>query len=378
MEEENINQESNINLYYQNKRKKYKIKLLVKSMIFIIISLILIFTYFKLNQDYYIKYSEKSEIDYKINLKENDFYKESYIEEGTNIVASLIKNLETQFKYNLNLEEEQTYTYTYKILAEIEVKEKSKSNPIYQLEEELIRKDIEESKEKRLEIEEKLSINYDEYNDKISQFISFYELDNITSTLTLNMYLDVVNKYNGEKINKNNKVMALEIPLTTKTVDISMDARGTEDVGEILTKTSEYQNIEYILILGLITLFIGLILFVKLIKYIIKTRSAEKIYEEELKRILFDYKSYIQKVNSDLDTNNYKVLQVKSFNEILSASSKMQAPILAYTENNERTKFMIRDGEILFMYILGIQETRNELIEKSKKNKKGGKIIEKN
>jgi len=378
MEEENINQESNINLYYQNKRKKYKIKLLVKSMIFIIISLILIFTYFKLNQDYYIKYSEKSEIDYKINLKENDFYKESYIEEGTNIVASLIKNLETQFKYNLNLEEEQTYTYTYKILAEIEVKEKSKSNPIYQLEEELIRKDIEESKEKRLEIEEKLSINYDEYNDKISQFISFYELDNITSTLTLNMYLDVVNKYNGEKINKNNKVMALEIPLTTKTVDISMDARGTEDVGEILTKTSEYQNIEYILILGLITLFIGLILFVKLIKYIIKTRSAEKIYEQELKRILFDYKSYIQKVNSDLDTNNYKVLQVKSFNEILSASSKMQAPILAYTENNERTKFMIRDGEILFMYILGIQETRNELIEKSKKNKKGGKIIEKN
>lgn len=368
----------NINLYYQNKRKKHKIKLFVRSMIFIVISLILIFTYFKLNQDYYIKYNENAEINYKINLKENDFYKETYVEEGTNVVASLIKNIETQFKYNLNLEEEQSYTYTYRILAEIEVREKSKTNPIYQLEEELIKKDIQENNAKNLEIVENLSINYDEYNNKISQFISFYELDNIMSKLTLNMYLDVTNKYNGVQINKDKKVMALEIPLTTKTVDINMASRVIENEGEILTKTSEYKNIEYVIIIGLVTLFIGLILFAILIKYIIETRSAEKMYEQELKRILFDYKSYIQKINSDLDTENYKVLQINSFDEILSASTKIQAPILVYTENNERTKFMIRDGEILFVYILGVQEIRNELIEKSKNNKKVTEKNEKN
>lgn len=374
MENENITQK---NLYFQKKRKKYKFALFVKSMICFMISLILIFAYLKLNQDYYIKYNEKAEINYRINLVENDFYEGTFVEEGTNVVANVINNIETKFKYNLNLEEEQKYTYTYSILAKIDVREKSKVNPVYEFEEELIKKEIQESNTKNLEIVENLTINYNDYNNKISQFISFYELNNITSNLTLNMYLNVTNSYNGEQINKEAKVMSLEIPLTTKTVDISMASRVIEDEGEILTKKSEYQNIEYILVIGLITLFIGLIIFVKLIKYIIETRSAEKMYEQELKRIVFDYKSYIQKINSEFDTSNYKIIEIQSFEEILSASTKIQAPILMYTENSVRTKFMLRHEEMLFVYILGVQEIRNELIEKSKKNKKGEATSEK-
>ena len=363
-------------LYYQRKRKKYKINLLVKSMIFLIISLMLIFTYIKLNQDSYIKYSEKAEIDYKVNLKENEFYKENYVGQNTNVVASLIKNIETQFKYNLNLQEEQEYTYTYTILAEIEVGEKNKTNPIYELKEELIKKDIQDNNAKNLEIVENLIIDYNEYNNKISKFISFYELDNITSKLTLNMYLNITNKYNEERINKEQKVMSLEIPLTTKTVEISMASRVIENEGEILTKKSEYQGIEYILVIGLIALFISFVIFIKLIKNIIETRSAEKMYDQEIKRILFDYRSYIQKINNELDTSNYKVLEINSFDEILQTSAKIQAPILMYTENKERTKFMIRDKEILFVYILGVKEIRNVLIEKSKKGEETSEKME--
>lgn len=354
-------------LYYQRKRRKRKINLLIKSMIFLIISIIFIFTYIKLNQDFYIKYSEKAKIDYKVNLEENEFYKETYVGQNTNVVASLIKNIETQFKYNLNLEEEQEYMYTYKILAEIEVREKNKTNPIYESKEELVKKDIQNSNEKTLEIVENLTIDYDEYNNKINKFINFYELDNITSNLTLNMYLNVENKYNGKTINKAEKVMSLEIPLTTKTVDISMESRVIENDGEILIKESEYQNIEYILLIGLIALFISLIILIKLIKNIIETRSAEKMYDQEIKKILFDYKNYIQKINSELDTSDYKVLEIESFEEILETSAKIHAPILMYTENKERTKFFVRDREMLFVYILGVQEIRNALIEKSKK-----------
>ena len=189
---------------------------------------------------------------------------------------------------------------------------------------------------------------------------------NVRMVITEEKILSNIDKIQ-KMINKEQKVMSLEIPLTTKTVEISMASRVIENEGEILTKKSEYQNIEYILVIGLITLFISLVIFVTLIENIIKTRSAEKMYDQEIKRILFDYKSYIQKINNELDTSNYKVLELNSFDEILSTSAKIQSPILMYTENSKRTKFMIRDGEILFVYILGVQEIRNILIEKSKK-----------
>ena len=53
----------------------------------------------------------------------------------------------------------------------------------------------------------------------------------------------------------------------------------------------------------------------------IDTRSAETMYDQELKRILFDYKSYIQTTNNDVNPNNYKTIQINTFNVILSPAA---------------------------------------------------------
>ena len=106
------------------------------------------------------------------------------------------------------------------------------------------------------------------------------------------------------------------------------------------------------------------------------------MYEQELKRILFNYKSYIQKINNEIDYNNYKIIQINTFNEILEMRDTMQSPILMYTEENEdRTKFMIMKDGVLYLNVLGAKEIRNVLRaksaekkakenEKSRKNKK--------
>ena len=54
----------------------------------------------------------------------------------------------------------------------------------------------------------------------------------------------------------------------------------------------------------------------------------------------------------------------------------IQAPILMYTEEGgERTKFMIIKDGMLYVYVLGAKEIRNELRAKSaeEKKKKGKK-----
>lgn len=370
------------------KRKKHKIKLAVESFILILIAVILILVSFILTKNQYNKFEEKANVDYKVNLKENEFYKEKQIENGVSVVASLIDNIDVEFKYNLNLAESQDYTYKYRIEAKTEVKDSNKKNVIFTDTEELLNRDIQESNSIKLEILENLNIDYNAYNKKISKFINVYNLDNTTSTLELSMYLDLVNKYDGESINKENKVVTLSIPLTTRTVDIGINSNVVDDEGKILSKTSEYQNLTFLMYIGAVILVLGCINLVRLIKYISETKSAEKMYDQELKKIIFNYKSYIQTIDKELDLSTYKIIQIKTFNEMLSLRETIQAPILMYTEEKiMRTTFTIIKEENAYVYVLGSREIREELRKKSaikkakqqekdKKKEKNGKTSE--
>lgn len=360
-------------LQHQRKRRRHKIKLAVGSFVVILVAIILIATYAILSKNYYNEYKENAEVEYKIRLNENEFYTGEYLEGSTGVVASIIKDIEAEFKYKLDLKEEQDYIYDYKILSQIEVKEGSRENSIYTIEEEIASKPATETNLKQLEIDEKFTIDYNEYNRKISKFITVYNLSNTNSTLSVNMYLHVINKYDGSQVNKDAKVMTLNVPLTTKTVDVSIATNVVKGEGKMLIQESQYGDLTYVLITGVSILTIGIIILLMFIKYVLETRSAETMYEQELRKILFNYKSNIQKISSEENLQGYKILKIGTFNEILEMRDTIQAPILMYAENEERTKFMIINNDVLFVYVLGVKEIRNELREKAKNKKQKAK-----
>lgn len=363
--------ENNIAIEHKRKRRQHKIKLAVTSVILLTIAVVLIITYVLLSRNEYNKYTEKAKVDYKVNLKENEFYDKNYLDEKNSVVASLIQNIEMDFNYNFTLEKQQDYTYNYKIVAKTTVNENKKSTPIYETTEELINKDVQESNEKNLNISEKLTIDYNEYNEKINKFINVYALDDTTSILELDMYVNIVNKYDETQANNESKVMTVSIPLTTKTVEVSIGANVVEDEGKILSKKSDYQNIEYLFIAGAVAALVGAIILIRFIKYVLDTRSAETMYSQELKQILFNYKTYIQKSNNEINKIGYKIIQINTFNEILGLRDTMQTPILMYTENEElRTEFVVINDGILYIYVLGAKEIREELRAKSAEQKK--------
>ena len=91
------------------------------------------------------------------------------------------------------------------------------------------------------------------------------------------------------------------------------------------------------------------------------------MYDDEMKKILFDYKSYIQKTNNIVNSRGYKVIEIDSFKELIGLKEEIQAPILMYTNENERkTIFTIMNGNILFEYVLEARLIRERLIKKSK------------
>lgn len=365
---------SKVDLYYQKKRRKHKIKLAKKAIVLILISLIFITIYLISNNKHIIKCKENAKAAYKVKLIENEFYDEDVLRNDVDVISGLIKDIDTEFKYNLELSEELEYKYAYNILAEVEVKEKSKSNVIYKSEQELLHKDEQENKSNSLEISEKINIDYNQYNNQIKKLVDSYRLQNTTSDLSINMYIDIINKATGEKINSQRKVMSIKIPLNTKTAEITIEEQVKNHNSQIIIYENIYENSEYCLLIGIIILIMGLIALGKLIKYILDTRSAEKIYDDELKKIIFDYKSYIQKTTDKIEYNDYKVINIDTFKELLSMREELQSPILMYTEEDQRkTMFMMINTNLLFMYTLESNEIRRKLIEKSEQKKKGRK-----
>ncbi len=364
--------------FHKQKRRRRRIFLTVLTIIFITISVISIGKYYILNIKSSIKYNENSDINYGVNLIENEFYKTNHLGENVDVISSLIKDIDVGFKYNLNLSEEIEYTYSYKIVANIILKEKSKTNLIYSDEQVVINKELLEGKSRRLDILETMNINYNDYNNQINKLIEQYKLDNTESELSLSMKLNVVNKATGEKINKETNVMTIVIPLDTKTVEITVNENVKDSQGEIVIQLNESEDSKKYLTIGILAFILGLLAFVSLIRYISKTRSAEKMYENEIKKILFDYKSYVQKINTPIDYKSYKVIKIDTFAELMQMREDLQTPILMYTEkNNLKTIFMMIKDDMLFAYIISSKAIRNKLIEESK-NKKKGKENEKN
>ena len=216
-----------------------------------------------------------------------------------------------------------------------------------------------------------MTIDYNEYNEKINKFVNVYSLSDVTSTLELDMYVNIINNCDGTQMNNESKVMTLSIPLTTKTVEVSIGANVVKDQGKVLYQKSEYQNIEYIFVIGVVFAIAGLVMLIKFIKYLLDTRSAETMYAQELKQIIFNYKTYIQTSNNAISRRGYKVIQINTFNEILGLRDTIQTPILMYTEEDElRTRFVIINSGILYEYVLGAKEIREELRAKSAEAKK--------
>ena len=355
-------------LVEQAKRRKNIFSYTCIIIAFLILSFLFFFLYVYTNKDYYIKYDESSNIDYKVYLKENEFFDEKYLGKNKNYIASLIDYIDTEFNYKISLHDpEGEFKYSYRIEAEVNVKEKNGNYSLYNFKEEILKK-IEKSSHgnSTADINENVIIDYNRYNDLIKSFVKTYSLDDTESTITLRMYVTVLGTCEDFEENKSNEsVMSIEIPLTTKTmnVEISNDLIETED-NIMACKKSESINLIYLLI-GSIMSLVFVFYIVVLVRYIVKTRTAEDIYHKELKKILNNYHSYIQKINNEFDVTKYQKLRVDTFTDMLEIRDTLQQPILM-VENKQKdgVYFIIPSNtKILYTYGLKLSDIKKQMKE---------------
>ncbi len=363
MKKEQVNA---ILLEQKRKRKITSYSFLI--IVIMICSLSLLFLYFNKTKDYYVSYKEASDLNYKVYLKENDFFESNYLEKDNQYIASLIDHINANFNYKLDIENMTIdYQYEYRIEAFVNVIDNGTKNSIFSKKIDLVPKKLLYSHmEQTVEINENINIDYNYYNDLIKKFINIYELNETTSTLEINMYVKVLGNCEDIENAETNNVITLSIPLTTKTVDIDMNYNvlGDNATNVMICNDNDGSAVIY-LILSIMIFIIDIILIVILIKYIVKSRTAETIYHRELRKILNNYKSYIQKINNELDLKGYKVLIVDTFTDMLEIRDTIQEPILMIENNQKNGVFFLIPSrtKILYTYSIKVEDIRNKIME---------------
>ena len=355
-------------------RKKRKCRIITQ----IIIAIILIIAFIPLTlvsrekaKDVEINYNQQATIDYKVYLKDNDFYEEEFLGKGREYIASLIDNIVVDFDYDFALDKQsfnnasidiegKTYAISYELYGELVIIKEKTNNVIFRQKYPFVEKYTQYFiMEQATSIENQVKINYSEYNNFANQFINTYDLDSqgVYSSLILHMNTNVCGIYDEMGVERTiNHFETLNIPLTEETIDISFQSSIPSNGNKLLYEINEdgqpYGHI------GLGCLALGIIVILTAIIYALLTRNYDIEYDIKIKRLVTTYKSYIQKITTKFCDDGYQVLKVSEFNELLDIRDTLQAPILMY-ENFDRTmsEFVIpTPSKILYVFEIKVED----------------------
>lgn len=342
---------------YQQNRKR---KILIQSIIIIILTLatlITSLTFYRMNKDTYVYYTENGYVDYKVYLLDNDFYTEEFLDESHAYVPQLIEKITADFAYDLKMNAEDVeYKYSYKIEAQLEIKDKDSNMPIFNPTYTIVEEQTKTVNNNTLSIKEDVEIDYAKYNELTNNFLATYELKNTNSTLIVKMYINVVGICEEFAENSTGEyVVELNIPLAKTIVNAEISSTVPQAEEKILACENTAKNVFKVLsiIFGAVDAALVIVLFV----FILVTRDKHIDYARKVKKLVNNYKSYIQKIDNLFNPEGYQILRVNTFTEMLEIRDTLQMPILMY-ENKDQTatKFIIPTcTKLLYLFEIKVE-----------------------
>ncbi len=359
---------------YKIKRRKLKPKVvLIMKTIITILLIIATFLCFKASikfnsQEGLAKYSENGKIDYKIYLKDNDYYNTSYLEEGMQYVASLIKTINVRFDYQMHSDIDIDFDTNYKVVGEIQITEKdSPTKILFSKKENLVSNKTISKRDNNYVIAEEIDIDYDKYNELVNSYKRDYGLI-VSSNLILSLEVDNKGDIDGlEKALDKTSKMQINIPLSEQTINITMNTDEINNSGTLINNNKPFIISNYLLLTVFIILaIVSTISIIQNINLYFKSVKKDK-YKETVKKILNQYDRIIVNGKVSIDESKFdNIIYPDTIEEMIDAAQTLEVPIYYYEAiPNEKCFFIIVKNNTLYKYRL----TR-AFLEKNPNNKK--------
>ena len=344
---------------YKRKRKKLILIQTVALILVVAFALTFFVIYDRMNRTYYIEYKENGSVDYKVNLKENNFFEEDSVGAGQSYVASLIENIVADFKYNLQIDNESVeFEYVYSVDAQLIVANKDTGDyiykPVYNL--------VPETKAKvtdrdSLKFGTSVPIDYNHFNKIATSFVNAYGLRDTTSTLVVTMNVNVISTCSEfeNSSNKNVYFTALNIPLAEENFSMFITSSNTENQSKVLACSNGVSQ-KVFLILTIIFASLATLEAVFLAIFVFITKNEDVNYTNKVRKIVSSYRSFIQQIEGQFNVEGYQVVPVKTFKEMLNIRDTIQSPILMF-ENVDQTvtEFVIPTNTNKILYTFEIK-----------------------
>ena len=344
-------------------RRRFFLRFFCYTLILIILVLTFLYLFdksyaFSLNET--VTYKEVGSVDYKIYLKENEFYDKPYLEKNMAYIASLIDNLNIDFSYIFNVDKYSSIDFKYNIIGNLVIASQNNSNVFFEKKYVLKEDNVKELAGNKLVINENIEIDYAEYNNLANKFRINYA---VNTKSYLDVYLQVEQKSketNSYKLVNTSKI-SLKIPLSQQEISININDEKLNNEQKIISNSKNVVLDKTLLIISLVLLFI---IFIYLIQYIVLVIMLfiiiiykDNIYDKYVKKILKCYDRIIVNVNSIVDFEKYNVISVIDFQELVDARDNTKEPINYYVyEEHKKCVFYIIHNDDLYLFTVNIDD----------------------
>lgn len=306
-------------------------------------------------------YKNSKNIDYSVNIKQNDFLKETVLPSKGTYINSLINSIDFDYNYEISLKKALNLESEHQIKAflVVEYNETGQThlNPIiwekeYPLTE--LKKDASLSS-KTHKISEKFKIDFRKFNDEAFKFTTAFEMP-IISYIRIEISNNLNAESNSYKLAESDKNI-LKIPLLEKITYIEgaiskTDQKAlidkTETVNISTTRGAIYAGILVTSVVAIFLIFRQLPIFYE-----------EANYERIMKEIKEEYDEIIVETSSMIDVKEYKPIVITAFKELVNLSQSLETPIILF-EKEHLSCFYILNAKILYIFL--VKDNNKELI----------------
>lgn len=341
----------------QTKKIARLIILLAATMLFTL-SIFLIFLslgYFeKKEKELILSYQTNNNLKYKVYLKENNFIEEPILGMNETYISELIDHIEINYNYLFSSSKSLDLNYDYivdaTIYGEYQTTSSEDSSQIWS-KKYTIEPDAKEEIKEKSNIENSKTINLDltKYQEEVINFQKELKLP-MTSKLVVR-FTSKVSSENPEIISK--ETSELTIPLNEKVFSITKKTSDEEfkNVYDENTDLTKYINTPLLIVAIILTL-------VSLYFVYIATKSVLKVfhrseYIKNLTKIKKDYDEIIVDLSTMPDIDEYQLIEVETFEELMDLEEEVHVPILHYeTIENKESIFIIIYQNLAYRYIL--------------------------
>lgn len=352
----NIKKEEN---KINNKKNKIYIGFTARVFLYALLFLILfvsaiIFFLNSLNfiQQKNINYSENSNLDYNVYLKENEFYDTPYLGKDMLYIASLIDMINIYFDYNFTSNENINLNFNYKILGKLLIMDVDEKNTFFEREYILLdNKNGNMINNNNYKISENINIDYDYYNSLANKFRMSYGVDT-SSKLIIYLIIDKNSIDDDITINNSNN-MSITIPLSEKAVNIDMEYNEIDDTSYIVSNSNIIIDNIIWLIISAILIIISIVVFIKFIKLISLIIVNRNKYDKYVNRILNEYDRLIVETSTCPVISGNNVIRVDKFQELIDVRDNLKVPIMYYVvHKHHKCYFYITYGNKVYLNVI--------------------------